>query len=142
MLKKSPSLSLILFLILLIINIIIFSKLLVIDSNEIESNETYLFKKCNEKNDFDSSSMSFHSYIKNKAFENPSSLENYYTSVKKSDITNETLLNTLCSYSTDSLMKYEFDSLTYNPNVLEGLIFWVEEFNYYKRNDTASFSII
>ena len=57
-------------------------------------------------------------------------------------ITNENIINSLFAYSTDSLMKYEFDSLVYNPDVIKELIFWVEEFKYYKKNDTASFSII
>ena len=128
MLKRSPSLSLILFLILLLFNIIFFSKLMFIDCFESFSNDSYLFKKNNDKNNFDSSSISFNSYRKNIAYESPTNLEN--------------IINSLFAYSTDSLMKYEFDSLVYNPDVIKELIFWVEEFKYYKKNDTASFSII
>ena len=49
MLKRSPSLSLILFLILLLFNIIFFSKLMFIDCFESFSNDSYLFKKNNDK---------------------------------------------------------------------------------------------
>ena len=142
MLKRSPSLSLILFLILLLFNIIFFSKLMFIDCFESFSNDSYLFKKNNDKNNFDSSAISFNSYRKNIAYESPTNLEKYYFLIRKGKIKNENIINSLFAYSTDSLMKYEFDSLVYNPDVIKELIFWVEEFKYYKKNDTASFSII
>ncbi len=140
--KKIPKISLIAFLLLLLFNIVLFFNLLIIKSDDIFSNDTQLFKKSASKLDGDSLNASFNTYINNVAFKSPDALENYFTLTKKNSYQNENMIEKLFAFSTDSLLKYEFDSLVYEPNVIKELIFWVEEFKYYKKNDTAAFSII
>jgi hypothetical protein len=142
MMKKIPTISLIVFLLLLLFNIVLFFNLLLIKSDDSFSNDTQLFKKSTPKLDGDSLNVSFNTYINNVAFKSPDALENYFTLTKKNSYQNENIIEKLFAFSTDSLLKYEFDSLVYEPNVIKELIFWVEEFKYYKKNDTSSFSII
>ena len=59
-----------------------------IDCFESFSNDSYLFKKNNDKNNFDSSSISFNSYRKNIAYESPTNLEKYYFLIRKGKIKN------------------------------------------------------
>ena len=140
MLRKKPSISIVLFLFLF--NIVIFFSLFPIKSNDDFSNDVYLFKKNNSKLYVDIGTISFNAYLNNVAFENPTALENYFILLRKNNCKNDNIIEKLFAFSTDSLLKYEFDSLVYEPNVIKGLIFWVEEFKYYKKNDSASFSII
>jgi hypothetical protein len=142
MFNKKLSINFIIFSILLIFQVLFFFILPNFESENTFSNNIYLFKKNKSKQISDFKKISFNAYLNSMAFENPENLEKYYNLIKSNNYSNNSILEMVFAYSTDSLLKYQFDSLVYNPDVIKNLIFWVEEFNYYKRNDTSSFSII
>jgi hypothetical protein len=142
MFNKNLSFNFILLLIVLIIQVLFFFILPIIENENNFSNNNYLFKKNKNKKITDLKKISFSSYLNNMAYESPENIEKYYYLIKANNDSTKNIIEILFSYSTDSLLKYQFDSLDYNPDIIKNLIFWVEEFKYYKKTDTSTFSII